>query len=460
MAAEPRKPLEPGRVAAGFTGALLLLAGAALAASVVGAPAWLETVGFVLGGAAVCGFVDLALARGAAATLGTLLALLVVADRVAAHADPVDRLWAVPAAIGLYLVLSGAATTPVGILARAVPAAVAVLTALSFRTNGAEIARLTTAVVPLALLGALIAARRCRTARARTAVDRHQVDLDAVVRASIELRNTADASEAARRIARIAAELLEGSGAVVWLSGPGQLVCAGSHGTASSPERELDDSLVARVMATGSVAVGGDEVVLPLVASGGAFGAVSIANPSRSPTTFVLSVLQVLGTQAGYALERLRAVESLIDVRYVDPVTGVGNRHAATATLATLRAGDAVLLLAVDELEHLRATEGDARADLVLGQIGLHMRSATRAGDLVARFGDDVFMLVLRDLSATAEVIVTRLLESWQHNGTATPLRAGAAVHLADRSPLETLDRATRALDAARLDLRDPVGAN
>ncbi|HEX4905239.1 MAG TPA: diguanylate cyclase [Acidimicrobiales bacterium] len=292
---------------------------------------------------------------------------------------------------------------------------------------------------------------RARRAARSEALAQHQADLDAVVLANVELRHVAEAGEAARRIARIATDLLAAQGAVVWLQGPGRLLCAGGHGVTPPPTRDVDrGSTVDRVLQSGSIADGVDEIVLPLTGSGGVFGAVTVSRPTRALESFVSSVLQVFGAQAGYTLERLRAVDGLIDARYVDPVTGVGNRLAATASLATLHPGDAVLLLSVDELLTIRAVEGDARADLTLGQLGLHLRTALRAGDLVARFGDDVFFVLLRDLSASTEAVVSRLLDSWQATGVAGHLRAGAALHFGDTSPLDTLDRASDALDATR----------
>jgi GGDEF domain-containing protein len=277
--------------------------------------------------------------------------------------------------------------------------------------------------------------------------------------ANVELRHVAEAQDAAQRIARIATELLEAEGAVVWLQGPGRLLCAGGHGETPMPDdRETcAGSPIDRVLLTGVLVTEGEQTVLPLTASGGVFGVVAVSGPRRPAASFVASVLQVFGAQAGYALERLHAAERLVDDRYVDPITGVGNRLAATASLATLRPGDAVLLLGVDDLLKMRAIEGDARADLALGQLGLHLRTATRAGDLVARFDDDVFFVMLRDLSADTEAVVDRILASWQSTGTAGGLRAGAAMHFEDTTPLDTLDRATHALDAARRD-RSAIG--
>ena len=446
----------PGRL----TGVLLVVASAVLAASALpGAPAAVETAGLALVGAAVACFTDLRTTGRRVGWLLVTLVLLAIGDRLGEQAVAVDRLWALPVAMGTHLLWKAAVATPRAVLLRSVPAVAAVAGPLALRgATPVDVVTMAMPILPLALVGALLAVPKGRAERTRRTLEQNQVDLDAVVMANLELRNVGEARDAAQRIARIATELLEADGAVVWLHGPGRLLCAGGHGVTPPPEREVaDGSSIDRVLVTGVVATDGDEVVLPLTASGGVFGAVTVNKPRRKSESFVASVLQVFGAQAGYALERLRAVESLIDARFVDPITGVGNRLAATASLATLHTGDAVLLLAIEELERLRAEEGDARADLVLGQLGLHLRTATRAGDLVARFGDDVFFVMLRDLNSSAEAVVTRLLDSWQSTGTAGPLRAGAALHFADGTPLDTLDRASAALDAARRDTRNPI---
>jgi GGDEF domain-containing protein len=458
MAVESPGSAPPARWAPRLTGGLLVVAAVVLATSAVdGVPAVVETVGFVLVASASCALVDTALAGRRFGVVLLPLALLATGDRLAEHAASVGRAWAVSAALGGYVIWRGVTGTPRRVAARAVPVLVAVTApmALRFPVSDAALAAVSIGLVIAAAAAAAIIP--ARAARAAAALLRNQADLDAVLLANLELRNLGDADAAAGRIARIATELLDAEGATVWLRGPGPMLCAGGHGVTPPPEREvIDGSIVDRVLATGTVEVDETELVLPLTASGGVFGAIVVNRPRRGTTSFVDSVLHVFGAQAGYALERLRALESLIDARYVDPVTGVGNRLAATSTLATMRPGDAVILVSVDGLERIRATEGEERADLVLGQIGLHLRTATRAGDLVARFDDGVFFVMLRDLSSSAESVVTRLLESWQDAGTAGPLHAGAAIHLADSTPLDTLDRATSALDEA-FDDRDPI---
>jgi GGDEF domain-containing protein len=446
-------------------GALLVGGSALLAASSVpGVPTVAEPAGYALVGAAIAAFADLRTRGTRFRALVLVAVLFIVGDRLAESGVADDRPWVVAASFGTYLGWRALAATPRSVLLSAVPTIAAVAAPLALRGAGASGLALGVLVGVAGVVAALGAVLVGRLQRRRDEVAQNQRDVDAVVLANLELRNVGEARDAATRIARIATELLDAEGAVVWLQGPGRLLCAGGHGTTPPPEREVaDGSIVERVLLSGSVATDrGGEVVLPLTGSGGVFGAVTVSGPRRTSATFVTSVLQVFGAQAGYALERLRAVESLIDARFVDPVTGVGNRLAATASLATLHNGDALLLLAVDELAAIRERDGDGRADLILGQLGLHLRTATRAGDLIARFGDDVFFVLLRDLNASAESVVTRLLDSWQATGTAGTLRAGAAIHFADTTPLDTLDRATEALDAARLDHRgerDPIAA-
>jgi GGDEF domain-containing protein len=437
----------------------MLASGVLAVGTIPGVPAAADTAGFALIGTAVAAFTDLHLRAKRFGSLLVTLVLFAITDRLAEQAMTIDRPWALPVAMGGYILWTGLTATPRAVLKGLAPALAAIALPLALRDGTTEPLLMSLPLLPVGLLAAALAAPRARAQASRTTLDRNQMDLDAVVMANLELRNVAEARDAAQRIARIATELLEADGAVVWLQGPGRLLCAGGHGLTPPPDREITDgSGIERVLLTGSVATDKDEVVLPLTASGGVFGAVTVNGAKRAAETFVTSVLQVFGAQAGYALERLRAVESMIDARFVDPVTGVGNRLAATASLATLHTGDAVLLLAVDELNALRAAEGDARADLILCQLGLHLRTATRAGDLVARYGDDVFFVMLRDLNSSAESVVGRLLDSWDQNSTAGHLRAGAALHFADTTPLDTLDRASEALDVARVNAADSIG--
>lgn len=449
--------MQPGRIA----GLLFLLASAMLASSALtGAPVATETVGLALLGSAIAALCDLHLRDRRSGVVLLVVLLLVIGDRLAEHAVAAERLWALPVAFGCYLLWTALTASPRAVMTVLAPALAAIAVPLAFRLGGSEPMATSIVLLPIAAAAATIAALRTRATTGGRALAQNQSDLDAVVMANLELRNVAGAREAADRIARIATELLQADGAVVWLQGPGRPLCAGGHGMTPPPELELaKDSPVGHVLQSGRVATVAGEVVLPLTGSGGVFGAISVTGAKRAAETFVASVLQVFGAQAGSALERLRIVESLVDARFVDPVTGVGNRLAATSSLATLHAGDAVLLLALDSLATIRAIEGEARADLTLGQLGLHLRTALRAGDLVARFGDDMFFVLLRDLDSTAESVVGRILDSWQESGTAGRLRAGAALHFAGTAPLDTLDRAAEALDSVRTDQRTVLAA-
>lgn len=454
--------MAPRTLAPHVTGALFLLASFALLTSAIrGAAPALETIGLALLGSAVAALGDVRLRDRRLGPILLVLVLVVIGDRLAEHAVAVGHTWSLPLAFGAYLLSTALTGTPRTVITALAPAMVGVALPLALRvdaTSATTPMTMSLALLPIALLCGLIATARVRSDRSRTALRQEHTDLESVLMANHELRNVSEAQEAGHRIARTAAELLDADGAIIWLQGPGRLLCAGAFGVAAPLDSDpTSRATVQEVLLTGVIVSGGDELVLPLTASGGVFGAVSVIRPRRSAETVVGSLLQLFGAQAGYVLERLRTIEQLIDDRFVDPITGVGNRLAATASLATLRPNDAVMLLAVDSLATLRAIEGDAHADLVLGQLGLHLRTATRAGDVVARFGDDMFFVLLRDLATNAEPVLSRILASWQKHGSAGPLRAGAALHFADSMPLETLDRAKEALEAARNDRRPPI---
>lgn len=93
------------------------------------------------------------------------------------------------------------------------------------------------------------------------------------------------------------------------------------------------------------------------------------------------------------------------------------------------------MLLEGDGLHHVRAAQGEQAADLVLGQMGLHLRNSTRPGDAVARFDDDRFVIVLRDLKAPVDVVVRRIAESWLQVRPGRSISVGAALHLDGSAP-------------------------
>jgi GGDEF domain-containing protein len=396
----------PGRIVAAATSLLLVVggvaAGAAAAAPGIGPDRALEAVALVVPWAgAALSIVALAWAavRGPAAVL-RLAPLLTVA-----HAATV-------AASGESLVL--AATSP---------AAGALVALVSW---------------PWQVLGA---ARRDRA--------RVLAGVDALVVAAADLR-AADVAEVGARLCRLGADLAAGDGAVLYVEGPGRIAVAGRHGAAAPVDLELGGDPGVAAVLRGAALREGDPLLVPVLGQAGVVGVVAVHGARRDVDEVLAGLLALFGTEAGGALDRMARSGLGYSVAETDPVTGVGNRRQASALVAALRPGDGLVVLEVDGLDPLGASHGGAGVDLLLGQMGLHLRNGTRPGDAVARLGDHQFVIALRELKAPVDVVVRRLIGSWLRAHPARPVSVGAALHLVGNAPIDTLERAQEALASAR----------
>ena len=127
-----------------------------------------------------------------------------------------------------------------------------------------------------------------------------------------------------------------------------------------------------------------------------------------------------------------------------DALTGLPLRAAAHDVLRGLRAGDAVVMLDLDELKLVNDTKGHAAGDALLTAVAEHLSRGVRTQDTVARWGGDEFVIVLRSGAAAAGDVVERLRRS-----APTEFSAGIAVH-ASGDGEATLARADAALLAAK----------
>lgn len=307
------------------------------------------------------------------------------------------------------------------------------------------------AVVAAAAIYLLARVVVARAARDRDVATRVRADIEALLMAGIDLRGVDDVTEAGNRICRIGTELLGGRGAVLHLRGPGRLLLAGRHGTHPAPiDAELgSDPLVEEVLRQGAVRTG-SPVIVPVSGNDGVIGALVVSGATRAVDDVINGVLQLFGGQAGAVIDRIGAVESLFDAATRDPITGCANRQQASSVIASLRPGDGLLVLDLVGFDDLRRIEGESAANLVLARAGLHLRNGTRGGDAIARFSDAQFVVVLRGLKAPIQMVTARLLDSWRASDPGLALAIGAALHLDDDIPLETLDRAESALVSAR----------
>ena len=111
-----------------------------------------------------------------------------------------------------------------------------------------------------------------------------------------------------------------------------------------------------------------------------------------------LSTLQ--GAQAALDVERLRRDTARAERQALeDPLTGVGNRRALDAALASGRLDDepcSLLVVDLDAFKGVNDQHGHAVGDEVLRGVADALRSVARAEDLVVRLGGDEFVVLAR----------------------------------------------------------------
>jgi diguanylate cyclase (GGDEF)-like protein len=96
-----------------------------------------------------------------------------------------------------------------------------------------------------------------------------------------------------------------------------------------------------------------------------------------------------------------RTEARLDELAFIDPVTGLFNRHAANEHLQAMVAraqrsgeGFTLMLLDLDDFKLVNDTLGHAVGDEVLRLLAERLRSGLRSSDLVFRFGGDEFVVV------------------------------------------------------------------
>jgi diguanylate cyclase (GGDEF)-like protein len=163
--------------------------------------------------------------------------------------------------------------------------------------------------------------------------------------------------------------------------------------------------------------------------------------------------------------------EDLSQQADTDALTGLANRRTLQRELAAMRPGDVVVVLDVDHFKQVNDSRGHEGGDRVLVDLAATLTSVIRCGDLVARFGGEEFVLLLRrptrtSVSSPAAVatvphgagpVMVRLRSSWTLLHPDITWSAGVCAHEPDASAEQTLARADEALYEAKRAGRDRV---
>lgn len=152
---------------------------------------------------------------------------------------------------------------------------------------------------------------------------------------------------------------------------------------------------------------------VPLTSGKGTIGALVVQNDSCDAhyTGKDQELLQFVSAQIATAIERKQMIASLQQMALYDNLTGLPNRQLfhdrMRLALARTRRGQmqlALIFIDLDRFKEINDTLGHAAGDLLLQQVARRLEECVRAGDTVARFGGDEFVVLLENIASPENV--------------------------------------------------------
>jgi diguanylate cyclase (GGDEF)-like protein len=225
---------------------------------------------------------------------------------------------------------------------------------------------------------------------------------------------------------------------------------------------------------------------IPLTAAGRVRGAIEVTKRQGGMRAGDAAIgardvrsLEALAAFTAVALENAELHQSALQSALTDPLTGLFNVRYLQETLgAALDRAEktgrpfSLLMLDVDNLREINNESGHMMGDVALREVGRIIASATRAGDIAARYGGDEFLLALPDAGPESAAAVAERIRhevegiGLSHHGARIPLTVsiGVASHPRDGATLDALveaaDRAAyraKARGRNRIALLSPI---
>jgi diguanylate cyclase (GGDEF)-like protein len=170
-----------------------------------------------------------------------------------------------------------------------------------------------------------------------------------------------------------------------------------------------------------------------------------------------VALLEAIAPLLGNVLTRAAVEARLQRQAHTDPLTGLCNRAAFDAQAVALdRPGQqhTVMVVDLDHFKRVNDVHGHAAGDAVLQQAARLLTGAVRDGDLLARFGGEEFVLVLRDCPPQAalrraEALRAALAAHAYRLDDGSVLRVTGSIGCAAWAPPSTLAGAFAQADAA-----------
>ena len=148
----------------------------------------------------------------------------------------------------------------------------------------------------------------------------------------------------------------------------------------------------------------GGAVCVPLSVSGSTIGVLHAVHArGDEPATWSLDGLEIVAQRMGARVGMLAAMARSETQASTDPLTGLLNRRSlddAVRALTRSARSFAVLIADLDHFKALNDTHGHETGDRALRLFSRLMTVNVRAGDLVARFGGEEFVIVFPGLDA------------------------------------------------------------
>lgn len=179
----------------------------------------------------------------------------------------------------------------------------------------------------------------------------------------------------------------------------------------------------------------------------------------------VFLVLKVLRLQLDKDAERAAHLFQLSRMAVTDSLTGLSNRAGVPLAASNLLRSAAILLLDLDKFKLINDTYGHETGDRVLIAAAREMEAQLRGSDVIARWGGEEFLAVLRDISYDEALGVAERLrravsrvEIPEHPEVSVTASIGVAVVLEGEQTIEgAIGRADQALYAAKEQGRNVV---
>lgn len=204
---------------------------------------------------------------------------------------------------------------------------------------------------------------------------------------------------------------------------------------------------------------------VPVTFMGRALGVLHASGPLGRPLApLQFQRLATLGAQAGARIGTVRAFERTQLQASTDSLTGLSNRRSLEARMRQLMLAERGFTLVMCDLDHfkrLNDTHGHPAGDDALRLFAEVVRSCSREGDLLARWGGEEFAFVLLDTSAEhalawCERVRGRLAQALKEHSRPAFTASFGLSHAGEAPTLELLvQRADAALYRAKSMGRD-----